>query len=131
MAGGLGSPVDLEQDFVGFDFDRGDLNLISQTRGWTRFAQRIFPGGFIVLAVTMNDEWFLGVRQDHLGGKGTSTEVRDSRDQLEHVGKCCGRGRPRGFRSSSSRRHGGDAYLGDGEVRYCESAWKETLSVGF
>jgi hypothetical protein len=68
MAGGFSSPVDLEEDLVGFDFDCGDLNLISQTRGWTRFAQRIFPGGFIVLAVTMNDEWFLGVRQDHLGG---------------------------------------------------------------
>ena len=44
------------------------MNLVSQTSGWTGFPQRIFPSRFIVLAVAVNNQGFLGMRQDYFGG---------------------------------------------------------------
>lgn len=44
------------------------MNLIAKAGGRASFAQGVFPGGFVILAIAVNNERLLAVRQDDFGG---------------------------------------------------------------
>jgi hypothetical protein len=63
----LGAAVNIEKDFVGFDFYAGDLNLVAEARCRTSLAQCVVPGAFVVLTVAVDNK-FVGMRENNFGG---------------------------------------------------------------